>query len=443
MRIAVVGSGISGLATAWLLAERHAVTLFEAAARPGGHTHTVEVTLDGVSHGVDTGFLVFNHKTYPNLVALFRQLGVPTAASEMSFSLSLEAPHIEWSGDNLDTLFAQRRNLLRPAFLRMLRDVLRFNREAAQDAQAPQAADATQSLGAVLARRGYSAEFRDWYLLPMAAAIWSCPTRSMLEYPFASFARFFRNHGLLELTDRPQWLTVAGGARQYVDRLLARLRDVRLATRVLRARRDASGVTLDFVHNAPGLPRGSERFDALVLGCHSDQALQILGVQASGAERALLEAIPYQPNRAVLHTDAALLPRNRRLWSAWNYSAGADGPDGRAVGVHYLINKLQPLPFSAPVVVSLNPHREPAPEAVIAEFDYAHPVFDARSADAQAALAGLQGVNRTWFCGAWTRYGFHEDGLRSALTVANALGVRAPWQAAAQTPPADRQLEAA
>jgi uncharacterized protein len=431
MRIAVVGSGISGLAAAWLLADRHAVTLFEAAARPGGHTNTVEVTIDGVSHGVDTGFLVFNARTYPNLTALLRRLGVSTAASDMSFSLSLEAPRIEWAGSSLDTLFAQRRNLLRPAFLRMLRDVLRFNREAAQNTARG------ETLGAFLARRAYSVEFRDWYLLPMAAAIWSCPTRAMLDYPFASFARFFHNHGLLALSDRPQWLTVAGGARQYVERLLARLPDVRLATRVLRARRDARGVSLDFVHSAPGLPRGSERFDALVLGCHSDQAREILGAQASGAERAVLEAIAYQSNRAILHTDAALLPRNGRIWSAWNYSAGADGPQGRAVGVHYLINKLQPLPFEAPVVVSLNPHRDPAPRSVIAEFDYAHPVFDAGSSAAQAALADLQGANRTWFCGAWTRYGFHEDGLRSALAVANALGVAAPWQDASQAAPPD------
>jgi len=438
MRIAIVGSGVSGLAAAWLLAEQHTVTLFEAAARPGGHSNTVEVTIDGLTHGVDTGFLVYNERTYPNLTALFRQLGVTTAASDMSFSLSLEAPHIEWAGTNLDTLFAQRRNLLRPAFLRMLRDILRFNRAASDAAAAPPG----ESLGAWLARGAYSAEFRDWYLLPMAAAIWSCPTRTMLEYPFASFARFFRNHGLLDLTDRPQWRTVAGGARQYVERLLARLPDVRLATRVLRARRDASGVTLDYVHSAPGLPRGSERFDALVLGCHSDQALEILGAQANGAERAVLGSIPYQPNRAVLHTDAALLPRNRRVWSAWNYSAagGDGGSDGHAVSVHYLINKLQPLPFKTPVVVSLNPHREPAAESVIAEFDYAHPVFDERSSDAQAALAGLQGNHRTWFCGAWTRYGFHEDGLRSALAVANALGVYAPWQDAA---PVSSMLKAA
>jgi predicted NAD/FAD-binding protein len=430
MRIAVVGSGISGLAAAWLLAQRHAVTLFESAPRAGGHTNTVEITLDGVSHPVDTGFLVFNQATYPNLIALFQHLGIPSTASDMSFSLALDAPRLEWSGTDFSSVFAQRRNLLRPGFLRMLRDILRFNREAARlaDAAAP------ESLGAFLTRGRYSAEFRDWYLLPMAAAIWSCPTRAMLDYPSASFARFFRNHGLLKLTDRPQWRTVAGGARQYVDRLLARLHDVRLATQVQHARRDATGVTLDFVHHAPGLPGGSERFDALVLGCHSDQSLQILGAQASAAERALLGAIPYQSNRAVLHTDAALLPRNRRVWSAWNYSAGADGPDGRAVSVHYLLNKLQSLPFDAPVVVSLNPHRAPASRSVIAEFDYAHPVFDARSSDAQAGLEQIQGAGRTWFCGAWTRYGFHEDGLRSALDVANRFGVQAPWQDAQPTP---------
>jgi len=430
MRIAIVGSGISGLATAWLLAQRHAVTLFESAPRPGGHTNTVEVTLDGVSHGVDTGFLVFNQATYPNLIALFRHLGVPSAASDMSFSLALDAPRIEWSGTDLGTVFAQRRNVLRPGFLRMLRDVLRFNREATRlaDAAAP------ESLGAFLTRGRYSAEFRDWYLLPMAAAIWSCPTRAMLEYPFETFARFFRNHGLLKLTDRPQWRTVAGGARQYVDRLLQGLRDVRLSTRVLRARRDATGVTLDFLHGAPGLPQGTERFDALVLGCHSDQALRILGSQASAEERALLDAIPYQANRALLHTDAALLPRNRRLWSSWNYSASADGPDGRAVSVHYLLNKLQPLPFARPVIVSLNPHRAPDPAQVIAAFDYEHPVFDARATGVQTALARVQGENHTWFCGAWTRYGFHEDGLRSALDLASSFGVQAPWQDAHPAP---------
>ena len=404
MRIAVVGSGISGLAAAWLLSRRHAVTLFEADTRLGGHANTVELTLDGQTHPVDTGFLVYNRATYPNLVRLFAELGVPAAPSEMTFSVALESPAIEWAGTSLGTLFAQRGNLLRPAFLRMLRDVLRFNREAPQ-------AHGAQSLGEFLAAGRYGAEFRDWYLLPMAAAIWSCPTRSMLEYPFASFARFFRNHGLLQLADRPQWYTVPGGARQYVEKMARGLRDVRLATPVRDLRRGKSQAWVN-----------GESFDAVVLACHSDQALALLGAGASDEERAVLAAIPYQKNRALLHSDASLLPRNRRVWSAWNYTAGADTPEGRPVSVHYLLNKLQPLPFARPVIVSLNPHREPDARKVVAEIDYEHPVFGAAAQAAQARLPAIQGTRGTWFCGAWTRYGFHEDGLVSALEVARALG---------------------
>jgi predicted NAD/FAD-binding protein len=416
LRIAVVGSGISGLAAAWLLSRRHAVTMFEANTYLGGHTHTVDVTLGGVTHPVDTGFLVFNRETYPNLVRLFDTLGITATKSEMSFSLSLAEPALEWSGTSLATLFAQPRNLLRPRFLGMLREVLRFNREAARAADA----SAGPALGEFLARGGYSSQFRDWYLLPMAAAIWSCPTRAMLEFPFASFARFFRNHGLLALTGRPQWYSVAGGARRYVERMARALPDVRLATPVESVRRDASGVRI----------RG-EHFDALVLACHADQALGILGDGASADERAVLGAFPYQRNRALLHTDAALLPRRRRVWSAWNYSAGRDGPNGRPVAVHYLLNRLQPLPFAEPVILSLNPHRAPDPARVLGEFDYAHPVFDARSSSAQAKLSAIQGGRRTWYCGAWTRFGFHEDGLRSALAVAYRFGVAAPWSAGA------------
>ena len=404
MRIAVVGSGISGLAAAWLLSRRHAVTLFEADTRLGGHANTVELTLDGQTHPVDTGFLVYNRATYPNLVRLFAELGVPAAPSEMTFSVALESPAIAWAGTSLGTLFAQRGNLLRPAFLRMLRDVLRFNREAPQ-------AHGAQSLGEFLAAGRYGAEFRDWYLLPMAAAIWSCPTRSMLEYPFASFARFFRNHGLLQLADRPQWYTVPGGARQYVEKMARGLRDVRLATPVRDLRRGKSQAWVN-----------GESFDVVVLACHSDQALALLGAGASDEERAVLAAIPYQKNRALLHSDASLLPRNRRVWSAWNYTAGADTPEGRPVSVHYLLNKLQPLPFARPVIVSLNPHREPDARKVVAEIDYEHPVFGAAAQAAQARLPAIQGTRGTWFCGAWTRYGFHEDGLVSALEVARALG---------------------
>jgi predicted NAD/FAD-binding protein len=412
MRIAVVGSGISGLAAARLLSRRHATTLFEAAPRLGGHANTVDVTLGGLSHPVDTGFLVYNRATYPGLVRLFEELGVPSAPSEMSFSVSLQSPAIEWAGTSLDTVFAQRSNLLRPAFLRMLRDVLRFNREAPATAGA-------STLGEFLARGRYSSEFRDWYLLPMAAAIWSCPTRAMLDYPFASFARFFQNHGLLQLADRPQWYTVRGGSRRYVEAISRGLADVRLATPVRSLRRERTQAWVN-----------GERFDAVVLACHSDQALALLGAEASPAERAVLSAIPYQKNRALLHTDATLLPKNRRVWSAWNYAAGADAPQGRPVSVHYLINKLQPLPFAQPVIVSLNPHREPDASQVIGEFDYDHPVFGAGAAAAQARLPEIQGARSTWFCGAWTRYGFHEDGFASALEIARALDVEPLRQAA-------------
>jgi len=428
LRIAVIGSGISGLAAAWLLGRRHAVTLFEANTYLGGHSHTVDVTLNQVSHPVDTGFLVFNHETYPNLVRLFETLGIETARSEMSFSLSLEEPSIEWSGTSLGTLFAQPRNLIRPRFLGMLREILRFNREAARAAQN----SGGPTLGEFLARGGYGPQFRDWYLLPMAAAIWSCPTRAMLAFPFASFARFFRNHGLLALSGRPQWYTVAGGARRYVERMARALPDVRLGTPVESMRRDGSGVRI----------RG-EHFDAAVLACHADQALAILGESASARERAVLGAFPYQRNRAVLHTDATLLPRRRRVWSAWNYTAGRDGPDGRPVAVHYLLNRLQPLPFAEPVIVSLNPHRAPEPGRVLGEFDYEHPVFDALALGAQARLADIQGAARTWYCGAWTRYGFHEDGLRSALAVAYQFGVAAPWSRAAGIPGAAEPERAA
>ncbi|MBY0339923.1 MAG: FAD-dependent oxidoreductase [Rhodocyclaceae bacterium] len=417
--VAVIGSGISGLAVAWLLRDTHQVTLYEAAGRLGGHTNTLEVAVDGQTFPVDTGFLVFNRRTYPNLCALFKLLGIEAVASEMTFSARIESLNLEWAGNNLNTVFGQRRNLLRPSFIGMVRDIMRFNRETT--ALAAQGAQAAESLGDFLERRRYGKAFRDWYLLPMAAAIWSCPTETMLAYPLATFVRFCHNHGLLQLVNRPQWLTVKGGGREYVRRMASDLDDVRLNSPVLAVRRADDGIHVMAAD-------GSARYDEVVFACHSDQALAILADQASPAERSVLSAVKYQSNRAVLHTDASLLPQRRSLWAAWNYAAGPETSGSAPVAVSYLINRLQPLPVQTPVIVSLNPFREPAPKSVIADIDYAHPVFDQAAIEAQRRLPGINGRDRLWFCGAWGRYGFHEDGLRSALAVVQGMGVAAPWQ---------------
>ena len=415
MRIAIVGSGIAGLGSAWLLQRQgHAVTVFEAGARLGGHTHTVDVTLDGVTAPVDTGFLVFNDRTYPHLIALFDELGVPSTASEMSFSVRADAAQLEWAGTNLAALFAQPGNAFRPAFWRMLADIARFNREV----NAMLAGDAVWSiaLGEYLDHGGYSAGFRDWYLLPMAAAIWSSPKKDILDFPLPSFARFCANHGLLQIRDRPQWRTVAGGGRTYVAKIAEQLADVRVATPVERVRRTALGVEVT--------ARGrSERFDEVVLACHSDQALSLLA-DPSPRERELLGQVRYQPNRVVLHTDASLLPRARRAWSAWNYLAVDDPSGERPVAVSYLINKLQPLPFATPVIVTLNPPFDPDPAKVLQEFEYSHPLLDQHAVAAQQGIGRLQGQRHTWYAGAWLGYGFHEDGLASAHAVAAGLARR-------------------
>ncbi|MEO5881199.1 MAG: FAD-dependent oxidoreductase [Caldimonas sp.] len=413
-RIAVVGSGIAGLAAARALSAHSRVSLYEAAGRFGGHSHTVEITLDGIRHGVDTGFLVFNHATYPELTRLFAELDVETAASEMSFSVQARDAGLEWSGCNLDTVFAQRANLGRPAFWGMLADLLRFNRLAtalARDVPPRHGGALDQPIGEFLEAHRFSVAFRDWYFLPMIACIWSCPTEQMLRFPMATLIRFCHNHGLLQVTGRPPWRTVRGGAGRYVTKMLESVADARSGTPVRRVRRLANGVEVS-------TDAGSERFDALVLACHSDQALALLA-DPSEAERAVLDAIRYQPNRAVLHTDTRVLPRRRKAWAAWNYERSPHAAREQAsVCLHYLINRLQPLPFARPVVVSLNPLSEPAAGSVHADIAYSHPVFDLAAGAAQARLPALQGVRNTWFCGAWTGHGFHEDGLVSGLAVA-------------------------
>lgn len=422
-RVAIVGSGISGLAVAHALQGQADITLFEAGSYFGGHTHTVDVTLPTargpVTHGVDTGFLVFNERTYPNLIRLLQELDVATARSDMSFSVKVPGVSpgrdLEWSGSSLNTVFAQRRNLLDWKFLRMLRDIVRFNRQASALAESHAEAAMLQPLGDFLKQGQYSDEFRDWYFLPMLGCIWSCPTDQMLQFPVATMIRFCHNHGLIQVANRPQWWTVTGGARNYVDKIIAGISDKRLNTPVQRITRDAGllrgGVTLVASDQA-------ETFDKVVLAAHSDQSLALLA-DAAPDEHAVLGAISYQPNRAVLHTDTSVLPANKLAWAAWNYERASDNRrESTQVCLHYLLNMLQPLPFEQSVVVSLNPVQPIRPDQVLGEFDYAHPVFDAAAIRAQQALPALQGRQHSYFCGAWTGYGFHEDGLKSGLEAA-------------------------
>lgn len=417
-RIAVIGSGISGLASAYFLNRQHDVVLYEAAPYLGGHTNTVDVTLEGRTHGVDTGFLVYNERTYPNLVALFDELGVESIASDMSFAVSMDGGALEWAGTSLDTVFAQRANAASPAFLRMLWDILHFNRHAQRFLQ--RSSQAGLTLGQLLEQEGYGASFRDAYLLPMAAAIWSSSPRDILRFPAATFLRFCLNHALLQVNDRPQWRTVAGGARQYVHKIAATLPDVRLNTPVRSVRRDGGGVQ---VWSATG---GPDDFDAVVFATHAPTTLAMLN-DASETERAILGSVRYQPNTAYLHTDASLMPRRHKVWSAWNYLAGAQADGQRPVCVSYWLNQLQALPFETPVIVTLNPHTLPAEGKQLARFEYAHPVMDQATVRAQQQLSQIQGNGGAWFAGAWTGYGFHEDGLKSALRIAAALGAGPGW----------------
>jgi predicted NAD/FAD-binding protein len=428
VKIAVIGSGIAGASAAAALVQQAQVTLFEADRRLGGHSHTVDVTLPGwdgqpVTHGVDTGFLVYNPRTYPRLVQLFDALEVPVANADMSFSV--QAPGwagtqaLEWSGHDLSTVFAQRSNLLRPRFWGMLVDILRFNRLCTAMAQSGEADTLLQPLGDFLHQHRFGAPFRNGYLLPMLGCIWSCPTDQMLQFPVATMVRFCHNHGLLQVNDRPQWKTVAGGSRNYVRRLLAPVEDIRLGTPVRQVRRMHLGALVCTDH-------GSEHFDQVVLATHSDQSLALLS-DPTPTERAVLGAIRYQPNLAVLHTDTGVLPQRPSAWAAWNYerAAAADEESAR-VCLHYLINRLQPLPFQQPVIVSLNPLNDIRPDATLARIACAHPVFDAAAIRAQRQVPQLQGRGGVWFCGAWTGYGFHEDGLRSGQMVAEHLLARSP-----------------
>lgn len=427
-RIAVVGGGISGLGAAWALARHHDVTVFEANARPGGHSNTVEVDYDGKAIAVDTGFIVFNDWNYPNLTRLFAHLDVPAIKSDMSFAVSVGQGQcrgeLEWSGNNLATLFAQRRNLLHPSFHRMWYDILRFNKSAVKDLAAGRMTG--RSLGDYLAHGRYSDSFMLDYLLPMGAAIWSAPLGEMMDFPAETFANFFRNHGLLSINDRPQWYTVQGGSREYVKRLLAdRNFALHLHMPVHAVQRDIDGVNIV-------TSRGTSRFDQVILACHADQALRLLDDQATPQERSLLGNFRFQPNRAVLHRDPALMPRRRKVWASWNYLSEPRRDLQRRVGLTYWMNLLQSIDSSRPLFVTMNPVAEPREDLVFAEFAYEHPLFDRAAIDAQGRLGEIQGKDRLWFCGAWCKYGFHEDGFTSGLRVAEALGATPFADAAAQ-----------
>ena len=432
MKVAIVGSGISGLAAAHTLQGAADVTLYEAGPYFGGHTHTVDVTLPtpagAITHGVDTGFLVFNDRTYPELIKLFSDLGVTTTKSDMSFSVQSQnannGQRLEWSGTSLNALFAQRSNLVSWRFWRMLSDILRFNSLCTAVAGRDTDAQMRQTVGEFLKESRFSDEFRDGYFLPMAACIWSCPTQQMLEFPMATMIRFCHNHGLLQITNRPQWWTVQGGAKHYVEKITASIADKRLNTPIRaieRLGRDTSDPSRKSVRVATD--HTQEYFDAVIVATHSDEALALLKAP-SQLERTLLAAVKYHANQAVLHTDASVLPTRKAAWAAWNYErAVADKTESSSpeVCLHYLINRLQPLPWSQPVVVSLNPLRSIDDQYVLGQYAYSHPVFDTAAIKAQRQIPWLQGQQDTYYCGAWMGYGFHEDGLKAGQSAARQL----------------------
>lgn len=419
-RIAVVGSGITGLSAAWMLSQQNDVVLYEAEARLGGHTRTIDVTTDdGGVLGVDTGFIVFNDRTYPNLIAMFEHLGVPTRATDMSFAVSLDNGKLEYAaGDRIWQLFAQPSNLFSPRFWSMLRNLVRFYRTMATQAGSFDG----MTLGQLLEQGGYGDAFRDDHLLPMAAAIWSAPAQLLLDYPAEAFVRFCNNHGLLDLGSRPKWRTVVGGSQTYVDKLMARFQgEVRLGTPVARIERKGGQVTIT---DRAGNP---DRFDEVVIASHADQALAILA-DPSPQEAELLGAFRYSSNLVVLHQDAKLLPKRKMLWGAWNYFGRRHANDATGdLCVSYWMNRLQGYRTRDPLVVTLNPNRAIDKDLEISRTSFDHPIFDHAALDAQRRIWAIQGQRNTFFCGAHLGSGFHEDGLQAGLAVAELLGAKRPW----------------
>lgn len=425
--IAIIGSGITGLGAAWLLHQQYRVTLFEKNDYLGGHTHTIDVAVGEQHVPVDTGFIVYNERNYPNLVGLFKQLNIATRPTDMSFAFSLNQGELEYAGSSLNTVFAQRRNVLRPRHWRLLSEILRFNRTAHQALRQPEVVQGL-TLGAFLDLYKFSHAMREHYLLPMGAAIWSCPVETMLQFPTLSFLRFFANHGLIDLSNRPQWRTVCGGSSFYVRELRQQMgQRLQVAGGATRVERAADGVRVFTAER-------QQAFDAVIFACHADQALALLA-QPSAAEQAVLGCFRYEPNRTYLHTDARLMPRNKHVWSSWNYLATSQPESRQQMTATYWMNKLQGLNTPTDYFVTLNPYELPREEQIIAEMVYEHPIFDQQAVNAQAQLASLQGQQRSWFCGSYSRYGFHEDALASAVQVCADFGVTPVWHKAQSSTP--------
>ncbi len=416
-RIAIIGTGISGMGAASILNPHHEITVYEKNQSIGGHSRTVNVSTAEGSIPVDTGFIVFNKRNYPLLTKLFEHYDVPIAASDMSFGASIEGGWLEYGTQNISNIFAQKRNLIRPQFWAMIRDVLRFNKQAKRYLED----DPSVSLGACLDALGMGAWYREYFIVPMGACIWSTPLARMLDFPAGSFLRFFENHGLLSVNDQPQWYTVQGGSKEYIARLTAPFKDrIRLSCGATRIERVADGV---MVHDAQA---GSALYDQVVFACHADQALAMLQ-NPTHDEARVLSKFSYQPNRMVLHSDISFMPKHKDAWASWVYLSDAKTDDKPNVSLSYWMNNLQPLPTNTPMIVTLNPSREPQKSLVHDEANFEHPVFDEAAIRAQAEIPTIQGHDRLWFCGAYQRYGFHEDGLGSAVAMTQRMGITPTW----------------
>lgn len=415
--IAIIGSGISGLGAASLLHKTHEITVYEKNATIGGHSRTIEVKTEDGMIPVDTGFIVYNKRNYPLLTRLFDHLQVPVAESDMSFGVSINQGWLEYGTQSLFNLFAQKKNLLRPAYWGMISDILTFNKRAKDFLDKGHGF----SLGDCLQELGMGRWFRDYYLLAMGGAIWSTPAENMVDFPAASFIRFFDNHGLLTVSDHPQWYTVIGGSREYVKRLSAPFQDcIKTNAGVQKVSRTPEGVRVED-------SQGHHAFyDEVVFACHADQALAMIE-NPHAHERQILADFSYQPNRAVLHSDLSFMPKNKEAWASWVYLADERAETGQGVSLSYWMNNLQPLATKQPLIVTLNPGHEPDPALVYDDHMFEHPVFDEKAVISQNAIDSIQGQDRLWFCGAYQRYGFHEDGLLSAVTMAKKMGIDPPW----------------